>query len=76
MRQDEGEGTSVSDIMFSMGTVNNPPVFFNNATYRNEQSKNLIVAEELKPLETGALIFTFPGPGILTGLNSDMDMTT
>jgi hypothetical protein len=25
MRQDEGEGTSVSDIMLSMGNVNNPP---------------------------------------------------
>jgi hypothetical protein len=76
MQQDGQEGgTSLSDVMLSMGDVNPSPNFY-NATYRTGHPKNLIDAEESKSLETGPLTFTFPGPGNLTGLNSDADMTT
>ncbi|KAB2104890.1 hypothetical protein AG0111_0g6503 [Alternaria gaisen] len=71
----QDEGTSISDIILSMGDVTGSPNFW-NATYRNGQTQSTIDAEQPKPFETGPLMFTFPGAGNLSGLNSDATMKT
>ncbi|KAL1795969.1 hypothetical protein ACET3X_006193 [Alternaria dauci] len=74
-RNGQDGGASISDIILSMGDVSVSPSLW-SATYRDGKQQSLIDAEQPEALKTGPLMFTFPGPGNLTGLNSDATMNT